>query len=91
MYAGSYARNFTWGLDAKPTFSLTKDAYASKGKLAWRLRTETAGKATVTYETNKTYSSSKPDWQPAKETDTISFAGAVTVANGNLQVKFSDY
>jgi hypothetical protein len=92
MYVGSYARNFTWALDAKPAFSLTKDTYSSKDStLVWRLRTETSGKATVSYESNKSYSSSKPDWQPAKETDTISFGAIVTVTNGDLQVKFSNY
>ena len=92
-YAGSsYSRNFSWTLDAKPTFSLTKDGLFSKGStLVWRLSTETAGKATVSYESNKSFSSTKPDWQPAKETDSISFGANVTVANGDVQVKFSRY
>lgn len=92
MYAGGFARNFTWSLDTKPTFSLTKEPYSSKGStLVWRMRTATPGKATVSYESNKSYSSSKPDWQPTKESDTISFGAAVTVANGNMEVKFSNY
>ncbi|MBT2534490.1 hypothetical protein J7E83_20635 [Arthrobacter sp. ISL-48] len=86
--SSSYSRNFHWSLTTKPTFSLSKDPYGSS---AWRIRTETPGKATASYERDSSYGFGTPDWKPTTDTTSVSLSASVTLEDGKVKLTYSNY
>lgn len=82
-----YTRNFHWTLTAKPKFSLSKDPYGSS---PWRLRTQTPGKATVSYEWDNSYGGIA-DWKPTTDTIVVSMSAGVAVEDGKLRLTYGNY
>ena len=82
------SRNFHWTLTTKPTFSLSKDPYGSS---PWRLRTQTPGKATVSYERDNSYGFGTAEWKPATDTTSVSISANVTLEDGKVKLTYSNY
>ncbi|MDQ0824805.1 hypothetical protein QFZ60_000978 [Arthrobacter sp. B2I5] len=83
-----YSRNFHWTLTAKPTFTMSKDPYGSS---PWRIRTQTPGKAAVTYEKDNSYGFGTADWKPATDTTSVSMSAGVTLEDGKVKLTYSNY
>jgi hypothetical protein len=82
------SRNFHWTLTTKPTFSLSNDPYGSS---PWRLRTQTPGKATVSYERDNSYGFGTADWKPTTDTSSVSMSANVTLEDGKVKLTYSPY
>ncbi|MDQ0922716.1 hypothetical protein QF038_001224 [Pseudarthrobacter sp. W1I19] len=83
-----YSRNFHWTLTTKPTFTMSKDPYGSS---PWRVRTQTPGKATVTYEKDNSYGFGTADWKPATDTTSVSMSASVSPEDGKVKLTYSNY
>lgn len=83
-----YSRNFHWTLTTKPTFTMSKDPYGSS---PWRVRTQTPGKATVTYEKDNSYGFGTADWKPATDTTSVSMSANVSLEDGKVKLTYSNY
>ncbi|ALV43228.1 hypothetical protein AU252_20395 [Pseudarthrobacter sulfonivorans] len=83
-----YSRNFHWALTTKPKFSLSKDPYGSS---PWRLRTQTPGKATVSYERDNSYGFGIAGWKPTTDTISVSMSAGVTLEGGKVKLTYSNY
>ncbi|MGO4237949.1 hypothetical protein [Pseudarthrobacter sp. YAF2] len=83
-----YSRNFHWTLTTKPTFSMSKDPYGSS---PWRIRTQTPGKATVSYERDNSYGFGTAEWKPATDTTSVSMSASVSLEDGKVKLTFSNY
>lgn len=83
-----YSRNFHWTLTTKPTFTMSKDPYGSS---PWRVRTQTPGKATVTYEKDNSYGFGTADWKPTTDTTSVSMSANVTLEDGRVKLTYSNY
>lgn len=83
-----YSRNFHWTLTTKPTFTMSKDPYGSS---PWRVRTQTPGKATVTYEKDNSYGFGTADWKPATDTSSVSMSANVSLEDGKVKLTYSNY
>ncbi|MET3810435.1 hypothetical protein [Arthrobacter sp. UYEF3] len=83
-----YSRNLHWTLTTKPTFSMSKDPYGSS---PWRIRTQTPGKATVSYERDNSYGFGTPDWKPTTDTTSVSMSANVTLEDGKVKLTYSNY
>jgi len=86
--SSNYSRNFHWTLTTKPTFSLSKDPYGSS---PWSLRTQTPGKATVSYERDNSYGFGTADWKPTTDTTSVSMSANVTLEDGKVKLTYSNY
>ncbi|MFF1880332.1 hypothetical protein ACFVVC_02520 [Pseudarthrobacter sp. NPDC058196] len=83
-----YSRNFHWTLTSKPTFSISKDPY---GPSPWRIRTQTPGKATVSYERDNSYGFGTAEWKPATDTTSVSMSANVSLEDGKVKLTYSSY
>ncbi len=83
-----YSRNFHWTLTSKPTFTISKDPY---GSTPWRIRTQTPGKATVSYERDTSFGFGTADWKPATDTTSVSMSANVSVEDGKVKLTYSRY
>ncbi|MEV7660895.1 hypothetical protein [Paenarthrobacter sp. NPDC089316] len=82
-----YTKNFRWALTTKPTFVVSK----GYGTSPWRVRTETPGKATVTYEKDNSYGFGTSDWKTTTDTTSVSLSANVSLEDGKVKLSFNNY
>ncbi len=82
-----YTKNFRWALTTKPTFVVSK----GYGTSPWRVRTETPGKATVTYEKDNSYGFGTSDWKTTTDTTSVSLSANISVEDGKVKLSFNSY
>lgn len=85
-YAFGDTRSVKWSIVSKPEYSLER-SYSG----GWRLRSETDGKAEVSYEENSSYNKDKPDWKP--RTDSLRFGahGEVNLDSEKVLLKVASF
>lgn len=85
-FSDSGPRNVQWTLTDEPELEVSRDWQGG-----WSVETMERGEAEVSYEVNESFDSDEPDWQKDSDTSSITFTGAITLNDGDMEIEFSRY